>query len=192
MCVWFPDCREEQYPCTRLYSVHKPCKQCLNSLCFYRYVPQGLKLFLNEHPTVKTQSLPPSQNLSEVCRTNKLWVICCNSIWAIENTSTTSPNAQVALHKQLVSVIDCKQRELKCIHQWGKYRSRYCLAKAGWRFYVGFYSVDIKTITVWLSCKSKSKDKDISSCQQISWLMPPNFSAALSPKPTGSSWSKVM
>uniref|UniRef100_A0A3Q0SSN4 Microfibril associated protein 2 n=1 Tax=Amphilophus citrinellus TaxID=61819 RepID=A0A3Q0SSN4_AMPCI len=28
-------CREEQYPCTRLYSVHKPCKQCLNSLCFY-------------------------------------------------------------------------------------------------------------------------------------------------------------
>ncbi|KAK7916659.1 hypothetical protein WMY93_012420 [Mugilogobius chulae] len=29
------DCREEQYPCTRLYSVHKPCKQCLNSLCFY-------------------------------------------------------------------------------------------------------------------------------------------------------------
>ncbi|NWX31495.1 MFAP2 protein, partial [Notiomystis cincta] len=32
----FPaDCREEQYPCTRLYSVHKPCKQCLNEICFY-------------------------------------------------------------------------------------------------------------------------------------------------------------
>ncbi|KAM8927549.1 microfibrillar-associated protein 2 [Pelodytes ibericus] len=29
------DCREEQYPCTRLYSVHKPCKQCLNAICFY-------------------------------------------------------------------------------------------------------------------------------------------------------------
>ncbi|KAJ7999081.1 hypothetical protein DPEC_G00211710 [Dallia pectoralis] len=29
------DCREEQYICTRLYSVHKPCKQCLNSICFY-------------------------------------------------------------------------------------------------------------------------------------------------------------
>lgn len=29
------DCREEQYPCTRLYSVHRPCKQCLKSLCFY-------------------------------------------------------------------------------------------------------------------------------------------------------------
>lgn len=32
------DCREEQYPCTRLYSVHKPCKQCLNEICFYRRV----------------------------------------------------------------------------------------------------------------------------------------------------------
>ncbi|KAG9260712.1 microfibrillar-associated protein 2 isoform X1 [Astyanax mexicanus] len=29
------DCHEEQYPCTRLYSVHQPCKQCLNSICFY-------------------------------------------------------------------------------------------------------------------------------------------------------------
>ncbi|XP_059399217.1 microfibrillar-associated protein 2 isoform X2 [Carassius carassius] len=29
------DCREEQYPCTRLYSVHQPCKQCLNSICIY-------------------------------------------------------------------------------------------------------------------------------------------------------------
>ncbi|CAI5783071.1 microfibrillar-associated protein 2 isoform X2 [Podarcis lilfordi] len=29
------DCQEEQYPCTRLYSVHKPCKQCLNEICFY-------------------------------------------------------------------------------------------------------------------------------------------------------------
>uniref|UniRef100_A0A674KFC9 Microfibril associated protein 2 n=1 Tax=Terrapene triunguis TaxID=2587831 RepID=A0A674KFC9_9SAUR len=29
------NCREEQYPCTRLYSVHKPCKQCLNEICFY-------------------------------------------------------------------------------------------------------------------------------------------------------------
>lgn len=35
---FIPDCREEQYPCTRLYSVHQPCKQCLNSLCFYRSV----------------------------------------------------------------------------------------------------------------------------------------------------------
>ncbi|XP_026571539.1 microfibrillar-associated protein 2 [Pseudonaja textilis] len=29
------DCQEEQYPCTRLYSIYKPCKQCLNEICFY-------------------------------------------------------------------------------------------------------------------------------------------------------------
>ncbi|XP_024065078.1 microfibrillar-associated protein 5 isoform X2 [Terrapene carolina triunguis] len=28
-----PECREEQFPCTRLYSVHKPVKQCISYLC---------------------------------------------------------------------------------------------------------------------------------------------------------------
>uniref|UniRef100_A0A8B9U425 Microfibril associated protein 5 n=1 Tax=Anas zonorhyncha TaxID=75864 RepID=A0A8B9U425_9AVES len=32
VCV-FSDCREEQFPCTRLYSVHKPVKQCISYLC---------------------------------------------------------------------------------------------------------------------------------------------------------------
>uniref|UniRef100_A0A8C0H0L7 Microfibril associated protein 5 n=1 Tax=Chelonoidis abingdonii TaxID=106734 RepID=A0A8C0H0L7_CHEAB len=27
------ECREEQFPCTRLYSVHKPVKQCISYLC---------------------------------------------------------------------------------------------------------------------------------------------------------------
>ncbi|XP_010180426.1 PREDICTED: microfibrillar-associated protein 5 [Mesitornis unicolor] len=27
------DCREENFPCTRLYSVHKPVKQCISYLC---------------------------------------------------------------------------------------------------------------------------------------------------------------
>ncbi|NXW89442.1 MFAP2 protein, partial [Alopecoenas beccarii] len=45
------DCREEQYPCTRLYSVHKPCKQCLNEICFYRQAGAG---------GTHTISLPPS------------------------------------------------------------------------------------------------------------------------------------
>ncbi|KAJ6658362.1 hypothetical protein lerEdw1_020634 [Lerista edwardsae] len=30
---FFPECREEQFPCTRLYSVHKPVKQCISYLC---------------------------------------------------------------------------------------------------------------------------------------------------------------
>ncbi|XP_059818011.1 microfibrillar-associated protein 2-like isoform X2 [Hypanus sabinus] len=29
------ECREEQYPCTRLYSIHHPLKQCLHKMCFY-------------------------------------------------------------------------------------------------------------------------------------------------------------
>uniref|UniRef100_A0A8C3XXS6 Microfibril associated protein 5 n=1 Tax=Catharus ustulatus TaxID=91951 RepID=A0A8C3XXS6_CATUS len=32
LCV-FSDCREEKFPCTRLYSVHKPVKQCISYLC---------------------------------------------------------------------------------------------------------------------------------------------------------------
>ncbi|XP_070597970.1 microfibrillar-associated protein 5 [Erythrolamprus reginae] len=28
-----PECIEEQFPCTRLYSVHKPVKQCISYLC---------------------------------------------------------------------------------------------------------------------------------------------------------------
>lgn len=31
------DCREEMYPCTRMYSVHRPIKQCVGALCFYRW-----------------------------------------------------------------------------------------------------------------------------------------------------------
>ncbi|XP_028910045.1 microfibrillar-associated protein 5 [Ornithorhynchus anatinus] len=27
------ECREEQFPCTRLYSVHRPVKQCIQQLC---------------------------------------------------------------------------------------------------------------------------------------------------------------
>ncbi|KAM4600782.1 microfibril associated protein 5 [Polymixia lowei] len=30
-----PSCREEMYPCTRMYSVHRPIKRCVGNLCFY-------------------------------------------------------------------------------------------------------------------------------------------------------------
>ncbi|XP_056142876.1 microfibril associated protein 5 [Lampris incognitus] len=29
------DCREEVYPCTRMYSVHHPIKKCIGALCLY-------------------------------------------------------------------------------------------------------------------------------------------------------------
>ncbi|CAL8290270.1 unnamed protein product [Merluccius merluccius] len=30
-----PACREQKYPCTRMYSVHRPMKKCVGSMCFY-------------------------------------------------------------------------------------------------------------------------------------------------------------
>ncbi|KAF6735162.1 Microfibrillar-associated protein 2 [Oryzias melastigma] len=30
------NCREEMYPCTRMYSVHRPVKTCVGYLCLYR------------------------------------------------------------------------------------------------------------------------------------------------------------
>ncbi|NXV93924.1 MFAP2 protein, partial [Calonectris borealis] len=48
------DCREEQYPCTRLYSVHKPCKQCLNEICFSKRVEGG-----GSFPDTHTHTPPP-------------------------------------------------------------------------------------------------------------------------------------
>ncbi|XP_040318526.1 microfibrillar-associated protein 5 isoform X4 [Herpailurus yagouaroundi] len=30
------DCRDEKFACTRLYSVHRPVKQCIHQLCFTR------------------------------------------------------------------------------------------------------------------------------------------------------------
>ncbi|XP_068591576.1 microfibril associated protein 5 [Cebidichthys violaceus] len=29
------NCREEMYPCTRMYSVHRPVKRCIGALCLY-------------------------------------------------------------------------------------------------------------------------------------------------------------
>ncbi|KAK9513944.1 hypothetical protein VZT92_027439 [Zoarces viviparus] len=29
------NCREEMYPCTRMYSVHRPVKRCIGGLCLY-------------------------------------------------------------------------------------------------------------------------------------------------------------
>uniref|UniRef100_A0A8C1V3U5 Microfibril associated protein 5 n=1 Tax=Cyprinus carpio TaxID=7962 RepID=A0A8C1V3U5_CYPCA len=34
-CLCPTDCREETYPCTRMYSVHRPIKRCIHSLCLY-------------------------------------------------------------------------------------------------------------------------------------------------------------
>ncbi|CAL8360206.1 unnamed protein product [Arctogadus glacialis] len=30
-----PNCSEQKYPCTRMYSVQRPMKKCVGSMCFY-------------------------------------------------------------------------------------------------------------------------------------------------------------
>lgn len=41
------DCREEMYPCTRMYSVHQPTKTCLHSMCIYRYITHTYTVHLS-------------------------------------------------------------------------------------------------------------------------------------------------
>lgn len=35
-CVCWTECRDEKFACTRLYSVHRPVKQCVHQVCFTR------------------------------------------------------------------------------------------------------------------------------------------------------------
>lgn len=42
-CYHSAECREETYPCTRMYSVHKPIKRCIGSLCLYRWSANPLQ-----------------------------------------------------------------------------------------------------------------------------------------------------
>ncbi|KAB5587038.1 hypothetical protein PHYPO_G00008320 [Pangasianodon hypophthalmus] len=64
------DCREETYPCTRMYSVHQPRKTCLKSMCIYSlrriYV-------INKELCVKT--VCPQEELlkAELCREKSGW-----------------------------------------------------------------------------------------------------------------------
>lgn len=41
------DCREEMYPCTRMYSVHRPIKRCIGALCLYRWSTERQRWFGN-------------------------------------------------------------------------------------------------------------------------------------------------
>ncbi|XP_060776483.1 microfibril associated protein 5 [Neoarius graeffei] len=64
------DCREETYPCTRMYSVHQPTKTCFHTTCFYSlrriYV-------INKELCVKT--VCPQEELlkAELCREKSGW-----------------------------------------------------------------------------------------------------------------------
>ncbi|XP_048010017.1 microfibril associated protein 5 [Megalobrama amblycephala] len=65
-----PDCREETYPCTRMYSVHRPIKRCIHSLCLYS-LPRVY--VINKEICVRTVCQQDEILLAELCREKSGW-----------------------------------------------------------------------------------------------------------------------
>ncbi|XP_028834824.1 microfibril associated protein 5 [Denticeps clupeoides] len=64
------DCREETYPCTRMYSVHRPVKRCIHSLCFYS-LPRVY--VINKEICVRTVCQQEEFLMAELCREKSGW-----------------------------------------------------------------------------------------------------------------------
>ncbi|XP_010883223.1 microfibrillar-associated protein 5 [Esox lucius] len=63
-------CREEMYPCTRLYSVHQPIKRCIHSLCLYS-LPRVY--VINKEICVRTVCQQEEILKAELCRESSGW-----------------------------------------------------------------------------------------------------------------------
>uniref|UniRef100_A0A3P9NUK1 Microfibril associated protein 5 n=1 Tax=Poecilia reticulata TaxID=8081 RepID=A0A3P9NUK1_POERE len=64
------DCREEMYPCTRMYSVHRPIKTCLGRLCLYS-LPRVY--VINNEICVRTVCQQDEYLKAELCRELSGW-----------------------------------------------------------------------------------------------------------------------
>ncbi|KAL4616731.1 microfibrillar-associated protein 2-like [Arapaima gigas] len=64
------DCREETYPCTRMYSVHQPIKRCIHSLCLYS-IPRVY--VINKEICVRTVCQQEEILKAELCRERSGW-----------------------------------------------------------------------------------------------------------------------
>ncbi|XP_072536697.1 microfibril associated protein 5 [Salminus brasiliensis] len=64
------DCREEMYPCTRMYSVHRPLKRCIHSLCLYS-LPRVY--VINKEICVRTVCQQDEILKAELCREKSGW-----------------------------------------------------------------------------------------------------------------------
>ncbi|KAI7806325.1 microfibril associated protein 5 [Triplophysa rosa] len=64
------DCREETYPCTRMYSVHRPTKRCIHSLCLYS-LPRVY--VINKEICVRTVCQQDELLMAELCREKAGW-----------------------------------------------------------------------------------------------------------------------
>ncbi|XP_065101969.2 microfibril associated protein 5 isoform X2 [Paramisgurnus dabryanus] len=64
------DCREETYPCTRMYSVHRPTKRCIHSLCIYSL---SRVYVINKEICVRTVCRQDELMMAELCREKSGW-----------------------------------------------------------------------------------------------------------------------
>nr|XP_046159033.1 microfibrillar-associated protein 2-like isoform X2 [Oncorhynchus gorbuscha] len=62
--------REETYPCTRMYSVHRPIKRCIHSLCLYS-LPRVY--VINKEICVRTVCQQDEYLKAELCRERSGW-----------------------------------------------------------------------------------------------------------------------
>ncbi|XP_061573021.1 microfibril associated protein 5 [Cololabis saira] len=64
------NCREEMYPCTRMYSVHKPIKRCIGYLCLYS-LPRVY--VINNEICMRTVCQQDEYLKAELCRELSGW-----------------------------------------------------------------------------------------------------------------------
>uniref|UniRef100_A0A3Q2QRN8 Microfibril associated protein 5 n=1 Tax=Fundulus heteroclitus TaxID=8078 RepID=A0A3Q2QRN8_FUNHE len=64
------NCREEMYPCTRMYSVHRPIKTCLGRLCLYS-LPRVY--VINNEICMRTVCQQDEYLKAELCRELSGW-----------------------------------------------------------------------------------------------------------------------
>ncbi|KAK1896260.1 Microfibrillar-associated protein 2 [Dissostichus eleginoides] len=64
------DCREEMYPCTRMYSVHKPIKRHIGALCIYSL---SRVYVINNEICVRTVCQQDDYLKAELCRELSGW-----------------------------------------------------------------------------------------------------------------------
>ncbi|XP_068426337.1 microfibril associated protein 5 [Clinocottus analis] len=66
-----PDtCREEMYPCTRMYSVHRPIKRCIGALCLYSI---SRVYVINNEVCTRTVCQQAEHLKAELCRELSGW-----------------------------------------------------------------------------------------------------------------------
>ncbi|XP_008320818.1 microfibril associated protein 5 isoform X2 [Cynoglossus semilaevis] len=64
------DCREELYPCTRMYSVHRPLKRCIGGVCLYS-LPRVY--VINKEICTRTVCRQDEYLKAELCRERSGW-----------------------------------------------------------------------------------------------------------------------